>query len=821
MFKNYLTIAFRNLWKYKSFSAINIAGLAIGIAACLLILQYVSFELSFDQFNKNADNIYRVVNDRYQNGKLIQHGTITYSGISKAMHKDYPEVVNYSRVEPQGPAIVINTPADKKIGDQNGFAVENTFLEMFSYKLLAGNRATALEKVRSVILTESLAKKLFSVSDDNLSSVLGKALILQSDPNPFTITGISEDAPKNSHLQFDFLTSYNSLYAGEDGWKAAEYGFTESDFWHYVQLKPGMDHKILDAKMDAFSKKYFDGNKVSGSDEKFYLQPLSRAHLYSDFEYEIGKTGNATVVWGLLIISLFIISLAWVNYVNLTTARSVERAKEVGIRKVMGGRKKQLITQFLTESLIINLIAISLAIVLVIFAQPAFNKLLQNQLSLSYLLSKGMNGYSILILFLSIIAAGIIVSALYPAVVMSSFTPITVLKGKLSSSKKGIVFRKGLVIAQFSITVILIICSLIVLRQLKFMNSKDLGFNLDQVLLVEPPALTNFDSTFISRVNSFKEEVKKISNVKGAATSWNVPGGDIGRSFNVRQADSATTNRFTVRHTGVDYDFLQVYGIKLLAGRNFLPTDHNTAFDKLHNMLINKTAAKMLGFKSPEDAIGKVLLRNQRKWDIIGVVEDYHQKLPQYALDPMIFMPAYSTNSDISIKISPNDVTRSIDDIKKVYLSFFPGNIFEYSFLDESFNRQYKDDQLFGKAFAIFASLAIFVACMGLFGLAMFSTLQRTKEIGVRKVLGASIKNILVLLCSDFLLLVFIAAICAFPVAWWLMNNWLQNFVYKIDIGWGVFAVAGFSAMLIAFLTVSYQAMKAAIRNPVTSLRTE
>jgi putative ABC transport system permease protein len=340
MFKNYITIAFRNLWKYKSFSAINIAGLAIGIAACLLILQYVSFELSFDQFNKNADNIYRVANDRYQNGKLIQHGTITYSGISVAMHKDYPEVVNYSRVEPQGPAIVINTPEDKKISDQNGFAVENRFLEMFSYKLLAGNRATALEKVRSVILTESLAKKLFSVNDKNLSSLLGKAVILNSDTQPFTITAISEDAPRNSHLQFDFLTSYNSLYAGEDGWKAAEYGFTESDFWHYVQLKPGADPKKLDAKMEAFSKKYFDGNKVSGSDEKFYLQPLSKAHLYSDFEYEIGKTGSATVVWGLLIISLFIISLAWVNYVNLTTARSVERAKEVGIRKVMGGRKK-------------------------------------------------------------------------------------------------------------------------------------------------------------------------------------------------------------------------------------------------------------------------------------------------------------------------------------------------------------------------------------------------------------------------------------------------------------------------------------------------
>ena len=353
------------------------------------------------------------------------------------------------------------------------------------------------------------------------------------------------------------------------------------------------------------------------------------------------------------------------------------------------------------------------------------------------------------------------------------------------------------------------------------MNSKDLGFNLDQVLIVKPPALTNWDSTFIGRVNNFKEEVKKISQVKGAATSWNVPGGDIGRSFNVRQADSATTNKFTVRHTGVDYDFFQVYGVKLIAGRNFTPADHNPDFDKLHNMIINKTTAKLLGFGTPENAIGKTILRGDRKWDVVGVVDDYHQKSLQYALEPIIFMPAYSTNSEISIKISPTDVSQSVDAIKKVYLSFFPGNIFEYSFLDESFNRQYKDDQLFGKAFAIFAGLAIFVACMGLFGLAMFSTIQRTKEIGIRKVLGASVNNILVLLCRDFLLLVLIAAVIAFPVGWYLMNSWLENFAYKIDIGWQVFVIAGISAMLIAFLTVSYQAIKAAIVNPVKSLRTE
>lgn len=820
MIKNYLKVAFRNLWKYKGFSAINIAGLAIGMAACLLILQYVSFKLSYDQFNQNAKNIYRVVNDRYQNGKLIQHGTITYSGISKAMQNDFPEVINHSRVVPQGPLILVNKDK-KKIGNQNGFGVENMFLEMFGYPLEAGSRSTALKDPFTVVISQSLAKKLFDVKDGNFQSVLGKTISAGSDPALYKITGILKDVPENSHLRFDFLTSYITLYTGENSWKEAEYNFTVSDFWHYIQLKPGTNYKAVEAKLPAFSKKYFQGNKVSGSDEKFYLQPLSRAHLYSDFEYEIGNTGSATVVWGLLIIALFIIVIAWVNYINLATARSVERAREVGIRKVVGGIRRQLISQFLIESVLVNTIGIAIAIILVLLLQNNFNELLQYKLSLSYLFSKGLNGYSIPIGLLLIVITGIIISGFYPAFVLSSFKPIAVLKGKLSSSKKGIAFRKVLVIGQFSITVALIVGSMVVLRQLKFMNKKELGFNMDQVLLVNPPELTQWDSTFISRVNSFKEELKQLPQIKGAATSWSVPGGDIGRSFNVRQADSATTNRFTVRHTGVDYDFLNVYGIKLIAGRNFTPADHNTDWNKLHNALINRSAARLLGFKSPEAAVGKAILSGDKRWDVVGVVEDYHQKSLRYPLEPMRLMPAYSTNSIISIKVSPVDVSKTIDAIKQKYESFFPGNLFDYSFIDENFNRQYQNEQLFSKAFGIFAALAIFVACLGLFGLAMFSTIQRTKEIGVRKVLGASVSNILMLVSKDFLILVLIASVIAFPIAWYAMNSWLQNFAYRININWQVFAVAGIVAFFVALVTISFQAIKSAIANPVKSLRTE
>jgi len=817
MIKSYLKVAFRNLWKHKIFSAINIAGLAIGMAACFLILQYVSFKLSYDQFNKNAGDIYRVVNDRYQDGKLIQHGTITYSGVGKALNDDYDEVIQNTCVEPGNETII--TYKEKKLMEPEVLFVENSFFSMFSYPLLAGDVHSVFKEPYAVILSESLARKIFDYKGNDFGQFLGKMLTMQTDTMPYKIQGICKEVPENSHLRFNLLISYTTLIS--HGWKAAENGFTESDFWHYIQLKPGTDYKSLNAGLAAFSQKHFEGNKISGSDEKFYLQPLSKAHLYSDFEYEIGQTGSATVVWGLLIIASFIITIAWVNYINLATARSVERAKEVGIRKVVGGVRKQLIVQFLTESILVNIMAIGLAFLLVLILQKGFNNLLQTDLSLSFLLTKGLSGYSIPVGLALIIVAGILISGFYPAFVLSSFKPIAVLKGKLSSSKKGIAFRKALVIGQFSITVALIIGSMVVIRQLRFMNHKALGFNMDQVLIINPPVLTQWDSAFISRTNSFKEELKQLSQVKGATTSWNVPGGDVGRSFNVRQADSATTNKFTLRHTSVDYDFMPLYGIKLVAGRNFTPADHDPNPGKLRNIIISRSAAKLLGFASPEAAIGKTILRGSRKWDVVGVVEDYHQKSLRYPLEPMLFMPFYGTNNPISVKITPTDIPKTIAAIKQKYDAFFPGNLFDYVFLDERFNKQYRNEQLFSKAFGIFAAIAIFVACLGLFGLAMFSTIQRTKEIGVRKVLGASVSGILLLLSKEFIKLVVIASLIAFPVAWWVMNKWLQDFSYRVNINWWIFLLAGAAALLVAILTISFQAIKAAIANPVKSLRTE
>jgi putative ABC transport system permease protein len=819
MLKSYLTTAWRNIRKNKVFSAINIVGLAIGMAACLLILQFVNFELSYDQFNKNVGDLYRVYNDRYQNGKLIQHGTITYSGIGKAMQDDYSEVIAHARVEPFGKQIISN--GTKKYGDQEVLAVDNSFLTMFSYPLLTGDLKSALTAPYTAVLTEDAAYRYFGVRGNDAVSAIGKTFIMGNDSTPFKVTGICRNTPENSHLPFDLLASYITVYSGKNPYREADYDFTSSDFWHYIQLKRGTDYKALQAKFEAFSQRHFQGNKISGSVEKFYLQPLSRAHLYSDFEYEIGRTGSATVVWGLLIIALFIIVIAWVNYINLSTARSVERAREVGVRKVIGAAKIQLIRQFLTESFLINVIALVLAIGLVFLLQSPFNALVGHDLSISFLFMKSMGGYSVMVGLLLLLLTGIFISAFYPAFVLSSFRPILVLKGKFSASRKGIVLRKGLVIGQFAITVILIIGSFVVYRQIRFMNGQELGMNMDQVLVVKAPSLTNWDSTFISREDNFTHELRQIAGVGGAATSWSTFGGETGRAFDIRREGQDNAIHYTMRNNGISIGWLDLYKIKLLAGRDYTYTDFNPDFNKLHNIILNESATKLLGFTSPQEAIGKTILNHNRKWEVIGVINDYHQKSLRYPVEPTMLFPAYGTYSDIAIKVSAGNLPATIVAVNKTYNSFFPGNLFDYYFLDDKFNKQYANDQLFGKAFSIFAGFAIFIACLGLLGLALFATAQRTKEIGVRKVLGASVGNIVALLSKDFILLVLIAFLIASPVAYFIMHQWLRDFAYRINIEWWVFALAGALALAVALGTIGTQAIRAAAMNPAKSLRSE
>jgi len=819
MLKNYLKISWRNLKKNKIFSMINIIGLSLGMAACLLILEYVSFKLSYDRFNERAQDIYRVYNDRFQNGKLIQHGTITYSAIGKAMQDDFPEVVNHARLVPNGKTIV--TLGLKKIGELQMLLADEQFLQMFDYPLIAGNKKTALLEPHTIVISETTAKKIFGAVGSDPNGLLGKAIMLSNDSTLYKITGICKDVPENSHLGFDMLASYVTLYTGENSWKEAEYDFKDSDFWHYVQLKPGTDYKKLEAKLDAFSQRHFEGNKVSGSDEKFFLQPLLRAHLYSDFEYEIGNTGSSTVVWGLLLIAVLIIIIAWFNYINLATAKSLERAREVGVRKVVGATQGQLIRQFLSESLIINLIAFVISIGLVLLCQSAFNNLLGINLSFANLFGYGISNQTITLGLVVLLLVGILISGFYPALVLSSFRPILVLKGKFVRSAKGIILRKVLVVGQFAITVALIIGSIVIYRQIKFLTEQELGMNISQVLVVKPPELTRFDSTFIDRENSFIAKLQTYPRVLNAATSWNTVGGETGRSFNIRRTDQDPNIHYTMRHDGISPGWIKLYQVKLLAGRDYVATDYNTDFGKLHNLIINESATKLLGFAKPEDAIGKSIFRGSRKWDIVGVIADYHQKSLRYPVEPTILMPAYGTGSAISVRVDTKDLDKTIASLKLSFDEFFPGNLFDYYFLDEQFNKQYSNDQLFGKAFAIFAGFAIFIASLGLLGLSLFAATQRTKEIGVRKVLGASVSSIVVLISKDFVKLVLLAFLIACPLAWYIMHGWLQDFAYRTNISWWIFPLAGALSLVIALATISFQAIKAGNTNPVRSLRTE
>ena len=816
MFKSYFKTAWRNLLKYKLFSVINIAGLSVGITACLLILQYVSFHLSFDRFNANANDLYRVTNDRYQNGKLIQHGTITYSAISKAMQDDFPEVINHTRVQPN---TSILRKDDKKLGDQPGLAVENSFLSMFNYSLIAGDKKNALTEPNTIILTETLARKLFDVKGNDFQRVVGQ-LVKKDNESSYKVSAICKDLPENSHLKFSFLFSYCTLYR-KWGWKEAEYDFTDSDFWHYIQLKPGTDYKALEAKLAAFSQRHFQGSKVSGSEEKFFLQPLTKAHLYSDYEYEIGTTASSRVVWSMVIIAALIILIAWINYVNLATAKSVERAKEVGVRKVSGATKTQLVKQFLTESLLINLIALVVALLLLSLMQQPFNALIQQHLSLGYLFHNGLNGFNVITLLVTLMGLGIFVSGFYPAFVLSSFKPIKVLKGKYFSSSKGIHLRQALVVFQFAITVALIISSLVVYNQMRYVSKQSLGVNLSQVLIVKPPQLTQWDSTFIDRENALQSELRQIPHVLNVANSGAVPGNEMGRSFDLSLSESKTAEHFTTRKVGVSQEYIPVYGIKLLAGRNFDNTDYNPDWRKVHNLVLNENVCKLLGFKTPQEAVGKQIHVMGGQWNVVGVIADFHQKSLRYPLEPLIVLPYFSSYNSLSIKVNTKDIEKTMAAIKAKYDAFFPGNLFDYYFLDDKYNQQYADDVLFGKVFGIFSGLAVLIACLGLLGLSLYTTVQRTKEIGVRKVLGASVSNIVLLLSKDFIKLVLFAFVIASPIAWWVMNSWLNDFAYRINISAWVFIAAGLLAVVIALATISFQSIKAAIMNPVRSLRSE
>jgi putative ABC transport system permease protein len=802
MFSNFFTTALRNLISHKAFSFINIFGLAIGIAASLLILQYARYELSYDRFEPNSSRIYRLEQDRYNNGKLSTQWAAGATGIGTLVKDAVPEVESFARLRQNGAIVSYN---DREFREDKIFFTNDAFLSMFSYKALAGSAAGALKDVYTAVITVSTARKYFGNEDP-----IGKTLSMNKTEN-FRITAVVADPPPNTHLKFDILLSWATFvkYQGTQ----VETTMNWDAFLTYILARPGTDSSLLEKKINSAVHAKFGAEMKGGNyDVEYHLQALPDIHLYSHYMFEAEVNGDGKSVYFLLAIAVFIIVIAWINYINLATARSIDRAKEVGVRKVLGSLRRQLIGQFLFESLLINGLAVVLAFLLIICCLPLFNFITGKELHFS-LLKDPIFWLVLACLFVT----GTFLSGLYPAFVLSSFRPITVLKGRLSKTGHGAFLRQSLVVIQFAASVILMVGTFAVYRQLHFMQQQDLGVQISNTLVIKGPGV--LDSTYTSKLNSFKTEALRLPGVKQLAVSTEVPGSKVGwNAGGIRLVGSDRNKSDQYRIIGIDHDFLDAFGLKLLKGRNFYPG----LVDSMA-VLFNEAAIKKMGFAKNEDALNKKIEFWGSQYTIVGVVSNHHQESLQQDYDAHIFRYIPDANSYYSLKLTADryNTAAVIHGVQQLWKSFFPGNPFEYFFLDEHFAEQYKADQQFGQTFGLFAGLAIFVSCLGLLGLAAFVTNQRTKEIGIRKIVGANLPSILLLLTRDFIRPVLISFLIAVPVTWWLLQKWLENYAFRIPIGPWMFILPAMLILMIALLTISTQTMKAASVNPANSLRTE
>ncbi len=814
MLRNYLTIALRNLWKHKTFTAINAAGLALGIATSVLILEYVSFERSYDSFHRQATDTYRIqYNQQNDNGAVTAKAT-TSASVGRGLRGAFPEINSVLRFHRSNALLSYEANRQLRVfREENILAADSSFLTFFSFPLLKGNARTALLEPTSIVITQALARKYFGMEEP-----VGKTLKMTGgygdwkgndyqEVSYFTVTGVLADVPANSHLQFNALVSFRLFSRGE-----AELSNWGDSFYTYLALRPGASAPALEAKLPGFSKQVLGETSKDG----LQLQPLTHLHLNSNLLGELGPNGSRLMVTVLLIIAGFVALIAWINYVNLTTARATERAKEVGIRKVNGASGRDLIGQFLLEAVLLNGLSLGLALGLVCLVQPAFSELVGQSLSLHLLTNQ-----SWLLSGVGFFTGGVLLSSLYPILVNLAFQPAVVLRGHLGNPGRGLSLRKGLVVFQFMLSMLLIAGSLVMYRQLTFMQRYDVGIDLNQLLVLDGPGTT--DSTYPAKLQRIKAELARYPTVQQVTVSNLIPGKPIrglskaGVVRRLNQPEETASGRYYFSQ--VDFNFQKTVGARLSAGRWFSPaygSDANQA------VVINETAARLLGFATPAEAVGqRINYRVQSTPTIIGVLKDYHQLSLKKILDPLIFELGEAPDGYFTLRLSPDDLPRTLAAIQSLWQKTFPGSPFSYFFLNDSFNQQYRADWQFAQMAGLFALLAILVASLGLWGLANVTTTQRTKEIGVRKVLGASVVSIVTLVSKDVLTLVLIAIVIASPLAWYAMHHWLQDFAYKIDLDWWMFAGAGSLAMGIALLTVSFQSVKAALTNPVKSLRSD
>jgi putative ABC transport system permease protein len=809
MIKNFLKIAFRNIFRNKVYAAINIAGLAMGIAAFLLLAEYISLEKSVNQFHKNLPGMYRLINEDAA-GKTWPEQE---PGWALQAKQRFPEVKSYCRFEDGVAKGIVSKNDNSNLSyreNKIGYA-EGNFFDFFSFPLKAGTPA-AFNKTNVVFIAAAAAKKYFADKDP-----VGQTLTLnnQFGTSIYTVEGVYADMGDNSDIQYDMVFSLETLKnpanLNDNGWAQLD-NLSSQYISTCFTLNEGVNAAVFEKKLTAMRNEL----KKDKDGVTFHLQAFSAVHLGTSLSDRYLTYGNLKYVYMLGAIAFLILLIAWFNYINLSTANSIKRAGEVGIRKAIGASRKSLIAQFMGESVLMNLIGFAMAVLLVLVIQPLFNELIGKTLSLQTL-GAAKTWLSAMLL----LVAGSVFSGAYTAFSLSRFNPIDTLKGKISTTAKGIFLRKSLVVAQFVISIVLIIATILIYTQLNYMKNKSLGINTSQLLVIQGPQIGK-DSTFKNRRTAFWDELSQQSFIKDYCTSGAVPGN--GYNFatsgftqpNSKKGDELKNYSFAI----IGDRYLKTYGIDLAAGRNFTLQECAVEWNDNSKVLMNETAVKLLGFQNPNDILRTKIQWDERALDVIGVVKDYHHKSLQNAIDPVIFYPQ-NNNAFFTVKLTADKMQDKMAFLEKLYKKSFSGNPFEYYFVDENYNKSYITESQYGNMFSTAAIWAIFIACLGLFGLTTFTVESRIKEIGVRKVLGASVQGIVMLLSKDFLLLVLIALVIASPVAWYFMHRWLQDFAYRIDIGWWVFVLAGCIAVVIALSTIFYQAVKAALMNPVKSLKSE
>lgn len=820
MIKNYFKIAVRNLLRHKGFSAINIVGLAMGMACCFLILLFVRYELSFDKFQDKYDRIYRMTYDPKFAGipkPMVAMGPPA----SPLLMSYFPEIEQTARLYSRNASIEVERSGQNnlKFEEEKFFFADSTVLDIFTFKFLEGNPKTALNGRFNVVLTDEMAKKYFGNE-----SALGKT-ILFAGTQPMKVSGVVEKYPDNSHIKFNFISDYETMFALES--PAAKQNLTMNwvitHSFTYILLKSNQEQSVagMNAKFPEFIKKNIPKQLESYAKDIIYtLQPMRDFHLRSDTLGDPEPAGSMNILYVFIGIAVITLLIACINFVNLSTARSLKRAKEVSMRKVLGAVKQQLIWQFLGESMLLGFFAFVLALLLIAVALPFVNTIIQRQLDAMQILQDPL----LLVVFVSIFVLVTLLAGSYPAFFISKFKPTETLKGNFSSGKaKGGLLRQSLLVVQFSASIILMIGSLVVYQQVKFMQSEPLGFDKEHIIIAGLKSqnlngiFSKFDSLQGQKLKTFTEEISKSANVKAVALSSNALGqGSIRRGV-VPEGFKQEDNLF-VGCIAIDYRFVDTYGLKIVAGRNFseeFPSDVKEGF------LITALGAKTFGWKTPQEAVGKKVNREGKEGKIVGVVQDFHAEGLSQPLYGILFDILPTQLNLFSIKINSANTTETLAFIEQKWNTFFPEKAFEYAFLDQDLARQYEEQKRLGEMVSNFAGMAIFISCLGLFGLISLVTQQRIKEVGIRKVLGATIPQIVFILSKNFTILVLISFVIASPIAYYFMDKWLADFAFRINLGVGIFAITGFAVLFVALFTMSFQAIKAARENPVKALRSE